>query len=67
MIGGHSDPESSFGEEVIGETKTYLEDFNRIVEACGSPEEIYGRIMGIYPTRLNPGSLWAGAKVAKKG
>jgi hypothetical protein len=35
------------------------------VEGAGSAEEVYGRMMGLYPGRLNPGSLWSGAVLAK--
>jgi glyoxylase-like metal-dependent hydrolase (beta-lactamase superfamily II) len=64
VVGGHSDPSSSFGPEAINETKTYLERFNRIARNAHTPEEIYSQMMELYPERLNPGSLWAGAKVA---
>lgn len=61
VIGGHSDPDSSFGADAIGETKAYFEDFNRVAKESDTAEEIYSRMMELHPTRLNPGSLWAGA------
>lgn len=64
VIGGHSDPNSSFGTDSIAETKAYFERFNEIAKDSQTAEEIYSRMMEIYPTRLNPGSLWAGAKLA---
>ncbi|KAJ5192204.1 hypothetical protein N7449_008346 [Penicillium cf. viridicatum] len=60
VVGGHSDPDSSFGPDAIRETKTYLEDFNRTAE-FQTAENIYSHMMELYPARLNPGSLWAGA------
>lgn len=65
VVGGHSDPDSSFGFEAIGETKAYFEAFNRAAEESAAAEEIYGRMMELYPKRLNPGSLWAGAVLVK--
>jgi len=65
VVGGHSDPESSFGPEAIGETKAYFEAFNRVAEESTTAEEIYKRMMALYPRRLNPGSLWAGAVLVK--
>ncbi|KAJ5589630.1 hypothetical protein N7537_012308 [Penicillium hordei] len=66
VVGGHSDPNSSFGPDAISETKAYLENFNRIVEECKTAEEIYSRMMELYPARLNPGSLWGGAALSKQ-
>jgi glyoxylase-like metal-dependent hydrolase (beta-lactamase superfamily II) len=65
VVGGHSDPGSSFGPEAIGETRAYFEDFNRVAKESVSAEEIYSRMMELHPTRLNPGSLWGGAALAK--
>jgi glyoxylase-like metal-dependent hydrolase (beta-lactamase superfamily II) len=65
VVGGHSDPNSSFGPEAIDETKAYFEDFNRIAEESASAEEVYSRMMKLHPTRLNPDSLWGGAAFAK--
>ncbi len=66
VIGGHSDPDSSFGPEAIMETRKYFEDFHQAVKESDTAEEVYSRLMAKYPTRLNPGSLWGGAVLAKK-
>jgi glyoxylase-like metal-dependent hydrolase (beta-lactamase superfamily II) len=65
VVGGHSDPKSSFGPEVIGETKSYFEDFNRVVDGADTAQEVYGRMVELYPERLNPGSLWSGAALVR--
>ena len=46
-------------------TAAYLRDFNRLEAQTGSPEELYAAMLEIYPRRVNPGSLWGGAKKAK--
>jgi glyoxylase-like metal-dependent hydrolase (beta-lactamase superfamily II) len=61
VVGGHSDPDSSFGADAISETRTYFENFNRIAKDSKTAEEIYSRMIELYPQRVNPGSLWAGA------
>lgn len=66
VVGGHSDPNSSFGSEAISETKAYFESFNRVVEESETAEEVYSRMMELYPARLNPGSLWGGAALSKQ-
>jgi len=65
VVGGHSDPDSSFGAEAIGETKGYFEAFERVSGESATAEEVYERMMELYPGRLNPGSLWAGAVLVK--
>lgn len=66
VIGGHSDPNSSFGPESISETKAYFEHFNRVADESDTAEEVYAAMMDRYPERLNPGSLWSGAALAKQ-
>ncbi|CVL11174.1 Zn-dependent hydrolase [Fusarium proliferatum] len=61
VVGGHSDPSRPFGFEAIGDTKTYLEGFERLSAETETAKELYDCMMDIYPDRLNPGSLWAGA------
>jgi glyoxylase-like metal-dependent hydrolase (beta-lactamase superfamily II) len=61
VVGGHSDPSLPFGLKAIEDTKTYLEDFEKLSAETKTAEELYARMMDIYPDRLNPGSLWAGA------
>lgn len=61
VVGGHSDPSKGFGAGSVQETKSYLQNVDRISAEVGTAEELYNRILEIYPGRFNPGSLWAGA------
>ncbi|KAL5622414.1 hypothetical protein FOBRF1_001664 [Fusarium oxysporum] len=66
VVGGHSDPSRPFGPEAIKDTKTYLELFEKLTAETKTAEELYARMIQIYPDRLNPGSLWAGVILAHK-
>ncbi|KAK6207703.1 hypothetical protein QIS74_12784 [Colletotrichum tabaci] len=66
VVGGHSDPSKGFGPESIQETRTYLENVEKISAATNTAEELYERMLDLYPERLNPGSCWAGAVLIKK-
>ncbi|OGE47179.1 hypothetical protein PENARI_c057G08597 [Penicillium arizonense] len=66
VIGGHSDPSKPFDPETIQETKLYLENFNRTAAKYTKAEDIYSQMLELYPERLNPGSAWAGALLAKR-
>ncbi|KAJ3549232.1 hypothetical protein NM208_g617 [Fusarium decemcellulare] len=66
VVGGHSDPSKGFGPEAIHNTKTYLENVEKISSDVDTAEELYERMLEIYPGCLNPGSLWAGAVLIKR-
>lgn len=53
------------GPAILEETASYLRDFNRLEAVTGTPKELCAAMLQIYPRRVNPGSLWVGAKKAK--
>jgi glyoxylase-like metal-dependent hydrolase (beta-lactamase superfamily II) len=65
VVAGHGvlDPDSS--PRHIDETRRYLRDFNACVATTSTALELYERMLALHPNRVNPGSLWAAAKVAK--
>lgn len=66
VIAGHKIPENRDEPGIIAETRQYLRDFNRLDEATTTARELYDAMLELYPDRVNPGSLWGGAKAAKK-
>jgi glyoxylase-like metal-dependent hydrolase (beta-lactamase superfamily II) len=66
VIAGHKVPEFTDAPSAIDETRRYLLDFNRMDAATTSARELYDRMYALYPNRINPGSIWNGAKAAKK-
>ncbi len=66
VIAGHKVPENKDEPRIIAETRQYLRDFNRLDEATTTARELYDAMLELYPDRANPGSLWGGAKIAKK-
>jgi len=66
VIAGHKVPENEDEPRIIAETRQYLRDFNRLDEATMTARELYDAMLELYPDRANPGSLWGGAKAAKK-
>jgi len=65
VVAGHGvlDPDSS--PRHIEETRRYLRDFNACLAATSTPLEFYEKMLSLYPSRVNPGSLWGAAKAAK--
>lgn len=66
VIAGHKVPENADDPRIIAETRQYLLDFNRLAEATSTARELYDAMLSLHPNRVNPGSLWTAAKVAKK-
>jgi glyoxylase-like metal-dependent hydrolase (beta-lactamase superfamily II) len=67
VIAGHKIPDNKDEPRIIAETRQYLRDFNRLDESTTSARQLYDAMIELYPNRVNPGSLWGGAKAAKKG
>jgi glyoxylase-like metal-dependent hydrolase (beta-lactamase superfamily II) len=65
VVAGHKKPELVDDPATIAQTARYLRDFNRLEVETSTAEELYGRMLELYPRRANPGSLWGGAKSAK--
>jgi len=66
VVAGHKVPENDDDPRIIAETRQYLRDFNRLNGATASARELYDAMLEIYPDRVNPGSLWGAANIAKK-
>jgi glyoxylase-like metal-dependent hydrolase (beta-lactamase superfamily II) len=66
VIAGHKVPENEDAPSIIAETRQYLRDFNRLDEATTTVRELYDAMLELHPDRVNPGSLWGGAKAAKQ-
>jgi glyoxylase-like metal-dependent hydrolase (beta-lactamase superfamily II) len=65
VVAGHGvlDPDSS--PRHIEETRAYIHDFNQVVANTRTVIDLYEKMLGLYPNRVNPGSLWATAKTLK--
>jgi glyoxylase-like metal-dependent hydrolase (beta-lactamase superfamily II) len=66
VIAGHKVPGNDDAPSNIGETRQYLQDFNRLAEATTSARELYDAMLKLYPNRVNPGSIWNAANTVKK-
>jgi hypothetical protein len=65
VVAGHGvlDPDSS--PRHIGETRTYIRDFNGVVPKTSTAIDLYEKMLALHPNRVNPGSLWATAKALR--
>ena len=65
VIAAHKVPGAEDHPRVIGETRQYLRDFNRLEASAATARELYDAMLALHPDRANPGSLWGAAKAAK--
>jgi glyoxylase-like metal-dependent hydrolase (beta-lactamase superfamily II) len=65
VIAGHKIPENEDDPRIIGETRQYIRDFNRLNEGTTTARELFDAMLQLYPDRVNVGSLWGAANIAK--
>jgi glyoxylase-like metal-dependent hydrolase (beta-lactamase superfamily II) len=65
VVVGHGplDPDNS--PRHIQETRRYIQDFIRLNDETTTAQELYDRMLALYPDRINPGSLWGSANAVK--
>jgi len=67
VIAAHKRPGSPDNPEVIKETRKYILDFDRLSEMTTTVQELYNKMLELYPNRVNPtGALWSSARAVKQ-
>jgi glyoxylase-like metal-dependent hydrolase (beta-lactamase superfamily II) len=65
VIAGHKRVGNDDGPRVIEETRQYIRNFDRLVEETTTSRELYDRMLGLYPDRVNRGALWGSVRALK--
>ena len=65
VVVGHGPLEPDNAARHIQETRRYIQDFIRLDDETRTAQELYDRMLALYPDRINPGSLWGSANAAK--
>jgi glyoxylase-like metal-dependent hydrolase (beta-lactamase superfamily II) len=65
VIAGHKRPGRPDDPAIVDETRSYIRDFDRIVEHTRTAKDLYEQMLALYPHRVNPGALWSSARAAK--
>lgn len=65
VVAGHKIPENPASPSNVQATRKYLLDFETLNKETHTTLELYNKMLKRYPDRVNPGSLWGGAKTAK--
>jgi len=65
VIAGHKKPEVKDSPRIIGESRQYIRDFDRLARMTATARELYDEMLQLHPDRANPGSLRGAARAAK--
>lgn len=67
VIASHKRPNNDDNPRIIEETRQYIHDFDRLVEMTATAQELYDKMLELYPNRINPGwALWSSARAVKQ-
>ena len=67
VIAAHKRPGNDDNPRIIEETRQYIRDFDRIAEMTTTAQELYDKMLELYPYRVNPGwALWSSAHAVKQ-
>jgi glyoxylase-like metal-dependent hydrolase (beta-lactamase superfamily II) len=67
VIAAHKRPGNDDSPRIIEETRQYIRDFDHIAEITTTAQEVYDKMLKLYPNRINPGwALWSSARAVKQ-
>jgi glyoxylase-like metal-dependent hydrolase (beta-lactamase superfamily II) len=66
VVASHKRPENEDNPKIIEETRQYIRDFDRLAEKTRTAQELYDKMLELYPSRINPGwALWSSVRAVK--
>jgi glyoxylase-like metal-dependent hydrolase (beta-lactamase superfamily II) len=65
VIAGHKRPGNVDSPKILGETRQYIRDFERLVVQTTTARELYDQMTQLYPDWGNPGALWTSVRAVK--
>ena len=65
VIAGHKRVGNVDSPKILGETRRYIRDFERLAMQTTTARELYDQMLKLYPDWGNPGALWTSARAIK--
>jgi glyoxylase-like metal-dependent hydrolase (beta-lactamase superfamily II) len=66
VTASHKRPGNGDDPAIVGQTRQYIRDFDRLAETTTTAQELYERMLELHPSRVNPGwALWSSARAVK--
>ena len=57
VVASHKRPDNDDSPAIIEQTRQYIRDFDRLAATTTSAQDLYNKMLQLYPDRVNPG--WA--------
>jgi len=65
VIAGHKRVGNDDGPKILGETRKYIRDFERLAMQTTTARELYDQMLKLYPDWGNRGALWTSVRAIK--
>jgi glyoxylase-like metal-dependent hydrolase (beta-lactamase superfamily II) len=65
VIAGHKRAGNADSPTILGETRRYIRDFERLTMQTTTARELYDQMVKLYPDWGNPGALWTSVRAVK--
>jgi glyoxylase-like metal-dependent hydrolase (beta-lactamase superfamily II) len=65
VIAGHKRVGNVDSPKILGETRRYIRDFERLAMQTTTARELYDQMLKLYPDWVNPGALWTSVRAVK--
>jgi glyoxylase-like metal-dependent hydrolase (beta-lactamase superfamily II) len=65
VIAGHKRVGNFDSPKILGETRRYIRDFERLIMQTTTARELYGQMLNLYPDWGNRGALWTSVRAVK--
>jgi len=65
VIAGHKRVGNDDSPRIIGETRQYIRDFERLAMQTTTARELYNEMLKLYPDWINRGALWSSVSAVK--
>jgi glyoxylase-like metal-dependent hydrolase (beta-lactamase superfamily II) len=65
VIAGHKRVGNDDSPRIIGETRKYIRDFERLAMQTTTAQELYDEMLKLYPDWINRGALWSSVRAIR--
>jgi glyoxylase-like metal-dependent hydrolase (beta-lactamase superfamily II) len=65
VIAGHKRVGNDDSPRIIGETRKYIRDFERLAMQTTTARELYDEMLNLYPDWINRGALWSSVRAIR--
>ncbi len=65
VIAGHKHVGNDDSPRIIGETRKYIRDFERLAMQTNTARELYDEMLKLYPDWINRGALWSSVRAMR--